>query len=63
MKNAMVNPSSSGQADLQKLTSKEEFLAFQKRATDRWTQLWDGPDVVVSVGVGSSSIARGARSR
>ncbi|MBA2246833.1 MAG: NADH-quinone oxidoreductase subunit F [Chloroflexia bacterium] len=56
----MVNQSLSEPVDLQKLTSKEDFLAFQKRATDRWTQLWDGSDVVVSVGVGSSSIARGA---
>ena len=56
----MVNQSLSEPPELPKLTSKEDFLAFQKRATDQWARLWDGPDVVVSVGVGSSSIARGA---
>ncbi len=56
----MVNQSLSEPASLQKLTSREDFLAFQQRATDRWAHLWDGPDAVVSVGVGSSSIARGA---
>jgi len=47
---------------LQKLNSKEDFLAFQKQAVELWTDLWDGPQTVVSVGVGSSSIAKGALS-
>ena len=45
---------------LSRLGSKDEFLAFQKSAIDRWTNLWDGNDTVISVGVGSSSIAKGA---
>ena len=45
---------------LTRLGSKDEFLAFQTSAVDRWTQLWDGNDTVISVGVGSSSIAKGA---
>ncbi len=45
---------------LTRLTSKDEFLSFQKSAVDRWTNLWDGNDTVISVGVGSSSIAKGA---
>lgn len=45
---------------LTRLTSKDDFLAFQKSAIDRWTNLWDGTDTVISVGVGSSSIAKGA---
>ena len=45
---------------LPRLTLKEDFLAFQKGAIDRWTEMWDGPATVVSVGVGSSAIAKGA---
>lgn len=45
---------------LPRLTSKEEFQAFQQKAVDRWTEMWDGTSTVVSVGVGSSSVAKGA---
>lgn len=45
---------------LTRLNSKDDFLAFQKSAIDRWTQLWEGKDTVISVGVGSASIAKGA---
>lgn len=45
---------------LSRLNSKEDFRALQQRAVDRWTDLWDGESTVVSVGVGSSSIAKGA---
>ncbi|HWV33989.1 MAG TPA: NADH-ubiquinone oxidoreductase-F iron-sulfur binding region domain-containing protein [Thermomicrobiales bacterium] len=45
---------------LPRLTSKDEFLAFADQATQRWDELWAGDKVVVSVGVGSSSIAKGA---
>lgn len=45
---------------LTRLNSKDDFLQFQKSAIDRWTQLWDGNDTVISVGIGSSSIAKGA---
>lgn len=45
---------------LPRLTSKDEFLDFQQKAVNRWTDLWDGQSTVVSVGVGSSSVAKGA---
>jgi NADH:ubiquinone oxidoreductase subunit F (NADH-binding) len=54
----MVSPSPS--EHLTRLNSREEFLAFQKAAIDRWTRMWDGDQTVISVGVGSSSIAKGA---
>lgn len=54
----MVSPAPS--EHLQKLTSKDAFQQFQKSAIDRWTRMWDGDDTVISVGVGSSSIAKGA---
>ncbi|MDQ4100475.1 MAG: NADH-quinone oxidoreductase subunit F [Chloroflexota bacterium] len=56
----MVHPAPSDHNDLPKLTSKEDFLAFAQRATERWNDLWEGNRTVVSVGVGSSSIAKGA---
>ena len=43
-----------------RLTSKDDFLALQKRSVDRWTQMWEGNSTIISVGVGSSSIAKGA---
>ncbi len=43
-----------------RLTSRDEFEAFQQAATDRWNQVWDGNNLVVSVGVDSSSLAKGA---
>lgn len=45
---------------LQKLQSRAEFEAYQDRVTTAWNQLWDGGKTVVTVGVGSSSIAKGA---
>jgi len=42
------------------LESKEAFLEYQKRVEDRWHSLWNGSHTVVSVGVGSSSQAKGA---
>jgi NADH:ubiquinone oxidoreductase subunit F (NADH-binding) len=42
------------------LGSKQAFLEYQKRAQDRWHALWNGNRTVVSVGVGSSSLAKGA---
>lgn len=46
--------------ELSRLQSKEDFLQLQERARDRWQQMWHGDHTVVSVGVGSSSIAKGA---
>ncbi|HEU5432759.1 MAG TPA: NADH-quinone oxidoreductase subunit F, partial [Thermomicrobiales bacterium] len=43
-----------------KLTSRGEFEAFQQAATERWNRLWNAGDLVVSVGVDSSSLAKGA---
>jgi NADH:ubiquinone oxidoreductase subunit F (NADH-binding) len=43
-----------------RLDSKDAFLEYQKRAEDRWHNLWNGSHTVVSVGVGSSSLAKGA---
>jgi NADH:ubiquinone oxidoreductase subunit F (NADH-binding) len=54
----MVSPAPS--EHLTRLNSKDEFLAFQKSAVERWTKLWDGNDTVISVGIGSSSVAKGA---
>lgn len=53
----MIEPQSS---QVPRLGSKESFLEYQKRAQDRWHTLWNGSHTVVSVGVGSSSLANGA---
>jgi NADH:ubiquinone oxidoreductase subunit F (NADH-binding) len=44
---------------LPRLTSKEAFVAYRAQAQERWRNLWEGDQTVVSVGVGSSSIAKG----
>jgi NADH:ubiquinone oxidoreductase subunit F (NADH-binding) len=46
--------------DLSRLESKDDFLEFQSRANERWDWLWNSNHTVVTVGVGSSSIAKGA---
>jgi NADH:ubiquinone oxidoreductase subunit F (NADH-binding) len=43
-----------------KLASRDEYVAFRTAAQRRWRDLWEGNRTVVSVGVGSSSIAKGA---
>ncbi len=45
---------------LNRLASKDEFVAFRDRARARWQEMWEGSQTVVSVGIGSSSIAKGA---
>ncbi|MCA9834732.1 MAG: NADH-quinone oxidoreductase subunit F [Thermomicrobiales bacterium] len=45
---------------LTKLTSKDDYIAFREQAHQKWETLWNGDATVVSVGVGSSSIAKGA---
>ncbi|HRA48930.1 MAG TPA: hypothetical protein PK819_12750, partial [Thermomicrobiales bacterium] len=45
---------------LQRLTSKGEFLQFQAAAMAKWTELWSDANTVVTVGIGSSSIAKNA---
>ena len=45
---------------LPRLTSRVEFEAFQQRANDRWETRWAPDQMVVSVGVDSSSLAKGA---
>src|SRR5690606_40630764 len=42
------------------LSSRAEFEALQQQAQDRWANLWEGNQTVVSVGVDSSSAAKGA---
>ena len=42
------------------LRSRRDFEAFQMAAQARWADLWDGNRIVISVGVDSSSIAKGA---
>lgn len=44
----------------ERLASREDFERYQSAATDRWDRLWNGTATIVSVGVGSSSIAKGA---
>ena len=43
-----------------RLASRADFERYIAQATDRWTALWGGNATIVSVGVGSSSIAKGA---
>ena len=45
---------------LTRLNSKDEYLSFREQSHQKWADLWEGNATVVSVGVGSSSIARGA---
>ncbi|MER3484916.1 MAG: hypothetical protein C4345_01970, partial [Chloroflexota bacterium] len=45
---------------LPRLSSRAEFDAFVAQAKARWDALWNGNQTIVSVGVGSSSIAKGA---
>lgn len=44
----------------QKLESRADFEALQQRATRRWDAMWAPSQMVVSVGVDSSSLAKGA---
>ena len=50
------------QADstLTRLNSRSDFEQFAATATDKWNALWSDAGTVVTVGVGSSSIAKGA---
>jgi NADH:ubiquinone oxidoreductase subunit F (NADH-binding) len=41
-------------------STRAEFEAIQHAAHERWATLWDGNQTVVSVGVDSSSLAKGA---
>ena len=45
---------------MSKLTSRAEFEAFRTAAERRWRDIWDGDRLVVSVGVDSSALAKGA---
>jgi len=45
---------------LARLETKADYVAFRSQAQARWKDLWEGDRTVVSVGVGSSSIAKGA---
>ena len=43
-----------------RLESRAAFEQLQQKATSRWDDLWEGNQLVVSVGVDSSSVAKGA---
>lgn len=45
---------------MDRLTTRAAFEAYVANAEKRWNTLWSGENTVVSVGVGSSSIAKGA---
>lgn len=45
---------------LTKLNSKDEYIAFRQQSIEKWDALWNSDATVVSVGVGSSSVAKGA---
>jgi NADH:ubiquinone oxidoreductase subunit F (NADH-binding) len=45
---------------LERLNSREAFESYQAKAMARWNDLWESDKTVISVGVGSSSIAKGA---
>lgn len=47
-------------AELPRLTSRNEFDAYVASVTTDWDALWTGNHTIVTVGVGSSSIAKGA---
>ncbi len=48
------------ESTLQKLNSKEEFQRFAADAAAKWHAIWSDENTVVTVGVGTSSIAKGA---
>ena len=43
-----------------KLASQQAFAGFQRTAIERWERMWDGDQLVVSVQVDSSSVAKSA---
>ncbi len=43
-----------------RLSSRTEFEAYRERAEQRWASLWNGNQTVVSVGIGSCSVAKRA---
>jgi NADH:ubiquinone oxidoreductase subunit F (NADH-binding) len=43
-----------------RLTSRADYDAYRTRAEARWNALWNSDSTIVTVGVGSSSIAKGA---
>ena len=47
-------------ANDERLTSRADFERFQQRAVARWDALWSGAQTVISVSIGSCSVAKGA---
>ena len=43
-----------------RLNSRADFAAFHQRSEERWQSLWSGNQTVVSVSIGSCSVAKGA---
>lgn len=46
--------------ELTRLQSRDEYVQFRERAHARWRDMWEGNRTIVSVGVGSSSVAKGS---
>ncbi len=49
-----------GDTTLPRLTSRLDFQQYEATAKDKWNSLWSSTNTVVTVGVGSSSIAKGS---
>jgi len=43
-----------------RLATRAEFESFQAMSRENWDKLWNGKSTVITVGVGSSSVAKGA---
>jgi NADH:ubiquinone oxidoreductase subunit F (NADH-binding) len=54
------HPTATQSDSLPRLTSRAEFEAFARLCRERWERLWAADSFVVSVGVDSSSVAKGA---
>ncbi len=56
----MAHPDNLPVTELSRLASRSEFEAFQARCTSKWESIWADGSYVVTVGLDSSSIAKGA---
>ncbi len=43
-----------------RLATRAEFESFQATSKENWDKLWNGKSTVITVGIGSSSVAKGA---
>ncbi len=56
----MAHPETLPVTELSRLTSRAEFEAFQAGCTSKWNATWADTSYVVTVGLDSSSLAKGA---